>query len=117
MQPNKQAKQINKIQSFPPPSRIELGRMLRIKLYQNKKISTGDAVDFADEGEASRGPIALADPLEEVLDFLLGVDDGVLADVELGRLGAVDLEDAVVLLVAVAADEVESLQGSEKKSN
>ena len=44
---------------------------------------------------------------------MLGIDDGVLADAELGRLGAVDLEDAVVLLVAVAANEIESLQGSE----
>lgn len=92
------------------PNLLPLGDQNQIIRLQ-KLNATGDAVDFAEEGEASGGAIALADPLEEVLYLLLGVDDGVLADVEVGGLGAVDLEDAVVLLVAVAADEIESCSG------
>lgn len=56
------------------------------------KIWTCNAIDLHDEGEATGGPITLAYPLKEVVDLLRRVHHGVLADVEIRGLGAVDLE-------------------------
>lgn len=92
------------------PDLAPLGDEDQVVRFQELDASC-DAVDLGDEGEAAGGAISLTDALEEVLDLGLGVDDGILADVEIGGLGAVDLEDAEEALVAVAADEVESGAG------
>lgn len=67
------------------------------------------SVGLGDESEPPGGAVALVDALEEALDLLQGVPDGVLADVELGGLGTVDLEHPEPALLPRATDHVEPL--------
>ena len=79
---------------------------------RKKKKGTCDSVGLGDEGEPPGGAVALVDALEEALDLLQRVPDGVLADVELRWLGAVDLENPEPALLPRAPDHVEPLHAA-----
>lgn len=85
-----------------------------MQLRKGTRGPTCDAVCLGDEGEAPGGSVALVDPLEEALDLLQRVPDGVLAYVELGGLGAVDLEHPEPALLPRAPDHVEPLRSSKQ---
>lgn len=85
-----------------------------MQLRKGTRGPTCDAVCLGDEGEAPGGSVALVDPLEEALDLLQRVPDGVLADVELGGLGAVDLEHPEPALLPRAPDHIEPLRSSKQ---
>lgn len=67
----------------------------------------GNAVAAGDEPETASRLIPLMYPVQEVGAFLLGVDGGVLGEVQLGRIRPVDLQNSPYRSTLVSPDHVE----------
>jgi len=61
-----------------------------------------NAEGLGNKGQSARGTVALADPLQQILDLLLRVNNGVFANIELQRLRPVDLQHSEMLFMLIA---------------
>lgn len=53
---------------------------------REREVLTSNSENLSDESEAASGSVTLSNPLKQALDLLGRIQDGVLADIQIGPL-------------------------------
>jgi len=74
-----------------------------------RRDQTCNPIELSNKSEPTDRAVALANPLEQVLDLQGRIHDGVFANVEIRRLGTVDLQHPEQPLLAITPDQIKPL--------